>query len=114
MPDGVTITVKCRKVNVSGPRGKLSLDLSHLPIDLKVSEDGKKVIVERWFTSGKQAASIHTAISHVSNCFIGVTRVRPAPPAAATTRLHQLSSQRFNKCSLPTDRRVSCAVTRDE
>jgi len=74
VPDGCTITIKCRKVNVSGPRGKLALDLSHLPIDLKLSEDGKTVIVERWFTSGKQAASIHTAISHVSNMFIGVTK----------------------------------------
>merc|ERR1719443_1809598 len=74
VPDGVTITIKTRKVNASGPRGKLALDLSHLPIDLKLSEDGKTVIVERWFTSGKQAASIHTAISHVSNLFIGVTK----------------------------------------
>jgi len=74
VPDGCTITVKCRKVAVKGPRGSLDLDLSHLPIDLRVSEDGKKVTVERWFTSGKQAASIHTAISHVSNMFIGVTK----------------------------------------
>jgi len=74
VPEGVTITIKTRKVNCSGPRGKLYLDLSHLPIDLKVSEDGKVVTVERWFTSGKQAASIHTAISHVSNMIIGVTK----------------------------------------
>merc|ERR1719443_1377517 len=74
VPDGCTITIKCRKVNVTGPRGKLFLDLSHLPIDLKVSEDGKTVTVERWFTSGKQAASIHTAISHVTNMIIGVTK----------------------------------------
>ena len=84
VPDGCTITVSKRKVNVSGPRGKLSLDLSHLPIDLRVSADGKTVTVERWFTSGKQAASIHTAISHVSNLFIGVTKVRTA--AASKTR----------------------------
>ena len=74
VPDGITISIKCRKISVTGPRGKLALDLSHLPIDIKVSEDGKEVIVERWFTSGKQAASIHTAISHVSNMFIGVTK----------------------------------------
>lgn len=85
VPAGVTCTIKCRKVNVSGPRGKLFLDLSHLPIDLKVSADGKEVSVERWFTSGKQAASIHTAISHVTNLFIGVTRVRTRaqPPTVA-------------------------------
>merc|ERR1719443_1613362 len=74
VPDGVTITIKTRKVNASGPRGKLFLDLSHLPIDLAVSEDGKTVTVERWFTSGKQAASIRTACTHVNNMFIGVTK----------------------------------------
>jgi len=74
VPEGCTITIKCRKVNVTGPRGKLANDLSHLPIDLKLSADGKTVIVERWFTSGKQAASIYTAISHVRNMFIGVTK----------------------------------------
>merc|ERR1719231_218185 len=74
VPDGVTVTIKTRKVNCSGPRGKLYLDLSHLPIDLKVSEDGKKVVVERWFTSGKQAASIRTACTHITNMIIGVTK----------------------------------------
>merc|ERR1712216_53647 len=49
-------------------------DLSHLPIDLSVSADGKTVTVERWSTSGKQGASIRTACTHVNNMIIGVTR----------------------------------------
>ena len=83
MPEGVTCAIKCRKVSVKGPRGELFLDLAHLPIDLSVSEDGKKVVVERWFTSGKQAASIRTACTHVNNMFIGVTKVRLAAPRCA-------------------------------
>ena len=79
VPEGVTCSAKCRKVTVKGPRGELFQDLSHLPIDLSVSEDGKTVTVERWFTSGKQAASIRTACTHVNNMIIGVTKVR-APP----------------------------------
>jgi len=74
VPDGVTINIKCRKIVVKGPRGTLSNDLSHLPIDISVSSDGKNVKVERWFTSGKAAASIRTACTHVNNMFIGVTK----------------------------------------
>lgn len=74
VPEGVTISIKCRKVVVKGARGTLNNDLSHLPIDITVSEDGKKVTVERWFTSGKAGASIRTACTHINNMFIGVTK----------------------------------------
>ena len=86
IPEGVTVTVKSRKLVVKGPRGELSKDLSHLPLDIKMMEDGK-LRVERWFTSGKAAASIRTACSHIENMIIGVTKVRlscrPALPASA-------------------------------
>jgi len=74
VPDGVTVTVKTRQVVVKGPRGELKNDLSHLPVDLQIKDAGKKVIVERWFTSGKQAASIRTACTHINNMIIGVTK----------------------------------------
>lgn len=70
----MTVTVKTRQVVVKGPRGELKNDLSHLPVDLQIKDDGKKVIVERWFTSGKQAASIRTACTHINNMIIGVTK----------------------------------------
>ena len=79
MPDGVTVSVKTRKLVVKGPRGTLNQDLSHLPNDLSLSADGKTVTVERWFTSGKQGASIRTACTHVNNMFIGVTKVKAEP-----------------------------------
>lgn len=79
VPDGVTVSVKTRKLVVKGPRGTLNQDLSHLPIDLSVSADGKTVTVERWFTSGKQGASIRTACTHVNNMIIGVTKVKAEP-----------------------------------
>jgi len=74
IPDGVTIAIKTRQVTIKGPRGELKEDLSHLPIDLQLSEDGKTVTVERWFTSGKQAASIRSACTHIDNMIIGVTK----------------------------------------
>merc|ERR1719271_1404837 len=74
VPDGVTVSIKTRKIVVKGPRGVLNQDLSHLPIDLQILDDGKTVKVERWFTSGKQGASIRTACTHVNNMIIGVTK----------------------------------------
>ena len=76
MPDGVTVTAVARKITVKGPRGTLHKDMRHMPVDIKVSEDGKSVRVERWFTSGKAAASIRTTCSHITNMIIGVTKVR--------------------------------------
>ena len=56
-----------------GPRGTLVKDLKHIPIDMQLSEDGKKIKIDRWFVSGKAPASIRTACSHIENCIKGVT-----------------------------------------
>jgi len=72
--DGVTVSVKARMITVKGPRGTLTKDMRHLPIDIKLSEDGKSLRIERWFTSGKQTASIRSACSHITNMMIGVTK----------------------------------------
>jgi len=74
IPDGVTVTIKARIVKVKGPRGELTQNFRHLPLDMKVAEDGKTVRVERWFTSGKAPASIRSACSHLDNMIIGVTK----------------------------------------
>merc|ERR1719284_1482542 len=49
-------------------------DMRHLPLDMAMSADGKKLRIERWFTSGKQTASIRAACSHIENMIIGVTK----------------------------------------
>jgi len=72
IPDGVDVTIKARKIVVKGPRGTLSKDLSHLPLDIRM--EGKTITIERWFTSGKAPASIRTACSHIDNLIIGVTK----------------------------------------
>jgi large subunit ribosomal protein L9e len=74
VPDGVTLKVTARTVTVTGPRGTLTKDMRHLPLDMRLSEDGKSLRVERWFTSGKQTASIRAACSHIDNMIIGVTK----------------------------------------
>ena len=38
-----------------------------------VDEDGKKIQIDRWFTSGKAPAALRTTASHIENCIKGVT-----------------------------------------
>ena len=92
VPDGVTVTVAARVVTVKGPRGTLTKDLRHLPLDMTVSADGKTLKIERWFTTGKQPASIRSACSHIDNMITGVTKVRAA---AARHRAVSMRCQRF-------------------
>ena len=61
IPEGITITIKAKVVTVKGPRGTLVKDLKHIPIDMQLIEDGKKIKIDRWFVSGKAPASIRTS-----------------------------------------------------
>ena len=70
IPDGVTVTIKARKVHVKGPLGELKRDLSHCHADIRV-QDGK-VIVESWFTATKQKSALKSALSAVVNLMNGV------------------------------------------
>jgi len=74
VPDGVTLKVSARIITVTGPRGTLVKDMKHLPLDMRYDESKKVLRIERWFTSGKQTASIRAACSHIDNMIIGVTK----------------------------------------
>jgi len=75
IPEGVTCEVRARIVIVKGPRGTLTKDLKHLPIDLEwTDESHTKLKVGRWFTSGKANSVIRTTCSHIENMIIGVTK----------------------------------------
>eukprot|EP00326_Haptolina_ericina_P022559 CAMPEP_0181197820 /NCGR_PEP_ID=MMETSP1096-20121128/16256_1 /TAXON_ID=156174 ORGANISM="Chrysochromulina ericina, Strain CCMP281" /NCGR_SAMPLE_ID=MMETSP1096 /ASSEMBLY_ACC=CAM_ASM_000453 /LENGTH=190 /DNA_ID=CAMNT_0023287779 /DNA_START=241 /DNA_END=813 /DNA_ORIENTATION=+ len=75
IPDGITCTVKARVVTIKGPRGELTKNLRHLPIDLQFTDETKTTLkVERWFTSGKANSAIRTTCSHIENMIIGVTK----------------------------------------
>ena len=76
IPDGVKVEVSSRVITVTGPRGKVSRNLKHLPIDITYKTE-KTIQIDRWFTYGKQAACIRTACSHINNMIIGITKVRP-------------------------------------
>ncbi|GAB2284980.1 60S ribosomal protein L9B [Dionaea muscipula] len=78
IPDGITIKVHAKVVEVEGPRGKLSRDFKHLNLDFQLITDEetrkKKLKIESWFGSRKTSASIRTALSHVDNLITGVTK----------------------------------------
>ena len=77
IPEGVEVVVKSRRFTVTGPRGKLSKDLSHIAADMFLVDDAeagtKKLRVEIHFSSRKGLSSLRTVISHVSNMITGVT-----------------------------------------
>ncbi|CAF2141957.1 60S ribosomal protein L9-1 [Brassica rapa] len=78
IPEGVSIKVNAKVIEVEGPRGKLIRDFKHLNLDfqlIKEAETGrKKLKIDSWFGSRKSSASIRTALSHVDNLITGVTR----------------------------------------
>lgn len=59
VPEGVTVSIKSRKVTVEGPRGKLERDFKFIKLDLKVvGNKQKKVRAELWFGNKEAAACI--------------------------------------------------------
>jgi large subunit ribosomal protein L9e len=77
IPDGVSIKVNAKVIEVEGPRGKLVRDFKHLNLDFDVitDENGKKKLkIDAWFGSRKTSAAIRTALSHVENLIRGVTK----------------------------------------
>lgn len=74
IPDDVTVTVKSRKVTVTGKRGTLFKDFSHLRLDIRMINK-KTLRVEKWFSSRKELAAVNTVCSHIQNMFTGVLKV---------------------------------------
>ncbi|KAI9075644.1 hypothetical protein K1719_042394 [Acacia pycnantha] len=77
IPDGVTVKIHAKVIEVEGPRGKLVRDFKHLNLDFQLITDDngqKKLKVDAWFGSRKTSAAIRTALSHVGNLITGVTK----------------------------------------
>jgi len=74
IPPAVRLTVKSRLVRVKGARGVLTRDFSHIPLDLHISKDGKKLIAEMWFGNRLNLATIRTVMTHIQNMITGVQK----------------------------------------
>ncbi|KAH8676341.1 ribosomal protein L6, alpha-beta domain-containing protein [Xylariales sp. PMI_506] len=73
VPEGVSVNIKARHVTVTGPRGKLSKDLSHLAVNF--SRPKKNVIgIEIHHGVRKNVAALRTVRTLIHNLIIGVTK----------------------------------------
>merc|ERR1719265_2981225 len=79
IPDGVKVVIKARKVTVTGPRGTITKDLSHMQIDLRVMNvalkkyKGLHVRIQMWNGKYKHACSVKTFSSLINNMIVGTT-----------------------------------------
>merc|ERR1712187_104116 len=63
---------KGQVVTVSGPRGTLKRDFSHLKVELK--KTGLQTMrITKWWATMKQKAALRTVSSHINNMAVGVT-----------------------------------------
>jgi large subunit ribosomal protein L9e len=70
----VKLSVRARKVTVTGPRGSLTRSFRHLPVDMQMVANNK-LKVEKWFGNRGELAAVNTVCSHVENMQKGVTQV---------------------------------------
>merc|ERR1719199_706640 len=74
VPKGIKITVKAKRVEVSGKHGTLKRDFRHLPIELYLTNGGKEVKARMYFAKSKQIAALRSVCSHIQNLFDGVEK----------------------------------------
>ncbi|KAF4659554.1 60S ribosomal protein L9 [Perkinsus chesapeaki] len=68
----IKVTLKSRHIVVSGKYGKLERTFRHIPVDMKLVDDGRRITVEMWFGLTKSKACIRTVCSHIENMIVGV------------------------------------------
>ncbi|RWS13208.1 60S ribosomal protein L9-like protein [Dinothrombium tinctorium] len=73
IPEGVNVSVKNRRVTVTGPRGSLSRSFNHTQLDIKMVGK-RKLEVQKWFGTRKELATVRTVCSHIENMIKGVTK----------------------------------------
>lgn len=71
LPSAVEVTLKARKVTVTGPRGTLERTVKPC-MDVRRVEDDK-IRVDVWHGSRKETAKINTICSMIENMITGVT-----------------------------------------
>jgi large subunit ribosomal protein L6 len=72
IPQGVQVQISAGKVTVTGPKGAINRDLSHMPVQLE-SADGK-VTVRAKGTRKQDKAMVGTAAAHINNMIEGASK----------------------------------------
>ncbi|CAE6522436.1 unnamed protein product [Rhizoctonia solani] len=76
IPEGVTVEIKSRLINVEGPRGKLVKNVRHVNMDIQLVKSSKenKVTLAVWQGGRKHVACLRTIKSLIENMITGVTK----------------------------------------
>mgnify|MGYP000047011828 CR=1 FL=1 len=74
VPEGVQVEVNGKVVRVRGPLGELERDFSHAPVEIRLDDDGKRVVVEAYWPKKRERAMIGTVAAHIKNMITGVTK----------------------------------------
>ena len=72
IPQGVQLSVDGRLVKVSGPKGVLEEDFSHLPVHFAI--EGTTLRVYSSWARKREVALVGTALAHVRNMIRGVVK----------------------------------------
>jgi len=72
IPEGVTVNLEGKTIEVSGEKGRLVRDFSHAPVSILI-EDGEVVVSAQW-ARRKVSALVGTICSHIGNMIKGVTQ----------------------------------------
>lgn len=72
IPEGVKVSLSGGKIEVSGPLGTLSEDLSHMPVKFDIR--GRELVVYAPWPKTRDVAMVGTAASNVKNLIKGVTK----------------------------------------
>ncbi|KAJ8658811.1 hypothetical protein O0I10_005537 [Lichtheimia ornata] len=73
VPDNVSVKIQSRIINVEGPRGKLTKNLRHLNIEIKLVAKNK-LQFSVYHGARKHVAAIRTVRSIINNMITGVTK----------------------------------------
>ncbi|CAE7072951.1 unnamed protein product [Rhizoctonia solani] len=76
IPEGVTVAIKSRLINVEGPRGKLTKNVRHVNMDIQLVKTSKEntVTLAVWQGGRKHVACLRTIKSLIENMITGVTK----------------------------------------
>jgi large subunit ribosomal protein L9e len=76
IPEGIDVNVKSRVISVTGPRGKLTKNVRHVNMDIRLLKSKtNKITLAVWQGGRKHVACLRTIKTLINNMVIGVTQV---------------------------------------
>ncbi|MEM2136408.1 MAG: 50S ribosomal protein L6 [Candidatus Methanomethylicia archaeon] len=71
VPDDVEVSIEDMKIKISGPKGILEREFSHIR-NIKIRMENGRIIIESYFPSKRDKALVGTLTGHIKNMIKGV------------------------------------------